>query len=232
MPRLAPGCQGGARAPERPRERSGLGDGDDEAGGSEDVADADALGLRRDLDHGLARVVDLPGDLPAVLLGACDRPHELPDDLLEGVTVTVVKDGHPGRGLRRLDDLGRPGLGLGPGDLCVGHPGHSARASSAAARSNVVAPYSMSSIGVNSSSQWLRPPRDGTKIIPAGPTVARYWASCPAPDRSRRWRVPAARPPSPSGLFGTGGGPAGAWVPRIVTRDQEIGTMPSTTPTE
>src|SRR2546430_3951165 len=207
MPRLAPGCQGGARAPERPRERSGLGDGDDETGGSEDVADADALGLRRDFDHGLARVVDLPGDLPPVLLGARDRPHELSDDLLEGVTVTVVKEGLPGRGLRGRDDPGRPGLGLGPGDLCVGHPGHSAGASSAAARSNVVAPYSMSSIGVNSSSQWLRPPRDGTKIIPAGPIAAMYCASWPAPGRVCRQRAPpafAARPMAGPATWGDG----------------------------
>src|SRR2546422_181855 len=59
-------------------------------------------------------------------------------------------------------------------------------ASSSATRRRVFAPFSMSSMGVNSSSQWLRPPREGTKIIPAGPIAAMYWASWPAPDRMRR----------------------------------------------
>src|SRR5439155_5708398 len=47
-------------------------------------------------------------------------------------------------------------------------------ASSSAASKSVLAPYSMSSMGVNSSSQWLRPPRDGTKIMPVGPIAAMY----------------------------------------------------------
>src|SRR5439155_21241550 len=58
-------------------------------------------------------------------------------------------------------------------------------ASSSAARKSVLAPYSMSSMGVNSSSQWARPPRDGTKIMPAGPIAAMCRASWPAPARMR-----------------------------------------------
>lgn len=59
-------------------------------------------------------------------------------------------------------------------------------ASSAAARSRVFAPGSMSSMGVNSSSQWLRPPREGTKIMPVGAMAAMYCASWPAPESMRR----------------------------------------------
>jgi len=77
----------------------------DEADGGEDIADADALGLGADLDHGLARVVDLPGQLPAALLGAADGLHELLDDFLEGVALAVVEDGHPGRGDREIGVL-------------------------------------------------------------------------------------------------------------------------------
>ena len=53
-----------------------------------------------------------------------------------------------------------------------------------------MAPCSMSSIGVNSSSQWLRPSCEGTNTMPAGPIAAMYCASWPAPERMRRWRVP------------------------------------------
>src|SRR4029077_15563458 len=58
-----------------------------------------------DLDHRLARVVDLPGQLPALLLGAPDGFHELLHLLLEGVAVAVVRDGHPGRGDREIRAL-------------------------------------------------------------------------------------------------------------------------------
>ena len=54
-----------------------------------------------------------------------------------------------------------------------------------------MAPCSTSSIGVSSSSQWLRPAREGTKIIPVGAMAAMYWASWPAPDRMRRWPQPS-----------------------------------------
>src|SRR5439155_24246009 len=86
---------------------SALDDRDDAADGREDVPDAHALGLGADLDDGLAGVVDLPGDLPALRLAARDRLLELLHDLLEGVTLAVVQDGHPG---------GRD-LGPRPGDL-------------------------------------------------------------------------------------------------------------------
>src|SRR5205823_13443822 len=99
------------------RGRSGLDDGDDEADRGEDVPDAHALGLGADLDDRLARVVDLPGDLPALRLAAGDRLLELLHDLLEGVTLAVVEDRHPGRGDRLLDDL--LDLGRGP-DLSTG----------------------------------------------------------------------------------------------------------------
>src|SRR5262245_59934540 len=84
---------------------SGLDDGDDQADRGEDAADTDTLGLRSDLDHRLARVVDLPRDLPALGLAAGDGLLKLSDDLLEGVTVTVVQDRHPRRGHRALDRL-------------------------------------------------------------------------------------------------------------------------------
>src|SRR5207253_712851 len=74
---------------------SGLYDRDDEADRCQDVADADALGLGTDLHHGLARVVHLPRELPALGLAARDRLLELADDLLERVAVAVVQDGHP-----------------------------------------------------------------------------------------------------------------------------------------
>ena len=45
---------------------------------------------------------------------------------------------------------------------------------------------------VNSSSQWLRPPREGTKIMPVGQMAAMYCASWPAPERMRRWPQPSA----------------------------------------
>src|SRR6185436_20365394 len=75
--------------------------------GGQDVADAHALALGPDLDHRPAGVVDLPGDLPALGLAARDRLLELLHHLLEGVTLAVVQDGHPG---------GRD-LGPRPGDL-------------------------------------------------------------------------------------------------------------------
>src|SRR2546422_6068880 len=79
--------------------------GHDEADGCQDVADADALGLGGDLDHRLAGVVDLPGQLPAALLRAGDGLHELLDHFLEGVAVAVVQDGHPGRSDREIGAL-------------------------------------------------------------------------------------------------------------------------------
>src|SRR5215831_3560206 len=97
----------GGRIPNSTTARSGLGDGDDEADGGQDVAHADALDLGRDLDDRLARVVHLPGELPTALLRAPDRLHELRDDLLEGMAIAVVEDGHP----RRIDG------GVGPLDL-------------------------------------------------------------------------------------------------------------------
>src|SRR5262245_3792481 len=75
---------------------SGLDHGDDQPDGGEDVADPDALRLGSDLHHRFARVVDLPGDLPALGLAARDGLLELFHDLLEGVALTVVQDGHPG----------------------------------------------------------------------------------------------------------------------------------------
>src|SRR5438876_3817925 len=84
---------------------SGLDDGDDETDGREDVADAHAFGLGRDLDDGLAGVVDLPRDLPTLGLAALDRFLKLSHHLLERVAVAVVEDGHPGRGDRTLGDV-------------------------------------------------------------------------------------------------------------------------------
>src|SRR2546421_241674 len=103
--------------PVSPRWGSALDDRDDEADGREDVPDAHTLGLGADLDDGLAGVVDLPGDLPALRLAARDRLLELLHDLLERVTLAVVEDRHPGRGDRLLDDL--LDLGRGP-DLGTG----------------------------------------------------------------------------------------------------------------
>src|SRR5207247_6431882 len=91
--------------PVSPRWGSALDDRDDEADGGEDVPDAHTLGLGANLDDRLAGVVDLPGDLPALRLGARDRLLELFDHLLEGVTVAVVQHRHPGRGDRRGDDI-------------------------------------------------------------------------------------------------------------------------------
>src|SRR5262245_55306040 len=71
--------------------RSGLHDGDDEPDRREDVADAAALGLGADLDHGLAGVVHLPGELPPFGLAARDGLLELADDLLERVALAVVQ---------------------------------------------------------------------------------------------------------------------------------------------
>src|ERR1041384_5400199 len=85
--------------------RSGLHDGDDEADGAQDVADPHAFALGADLHHGLAGVVDLPRDLPALRFAALDRLLQLAHDLLERVAVTVVEDGHPGRGDRALGDV-------------------------------------------------------------------------------------------------------------------------------
>src|SRR5262245_39809661 len=62
---------------------SGLDDGDDEADRGQDVAHAHALGFGADLHHGLAGVVHLPGDLPALGLAALNRLLELLHDLLE-----------------------------------------------------------------------------------------------------------------------------------------------------
>src|SRR5262249_62095114 len=97
------GAWGGARA--APSDSLGLRDRDHEADRRQDVAGADALGFGADLDHGLARVVDLPRELPALFLGAADRLHELLHDLLEGVAVTVVQDGHPWGRDRRVGAL-------------------------------------------------------------------------------------------------------------------------------
>src|SRR5262249_13948793 len=87
-----------------------------------DVAHADALPLGADLHHRLAGIVDLPGDFPALGLAAGDRLLELVDNLLEGVAIAVMKNGHPGRrdrALGRVLDAGfwsglldRPGLRL------------------------------------------------------------------------------------------------------------------------
>src|SRR6185295_11009827 len=100
---------------------SRLGHGDDEADRREDVADTHALGLGADLHHRLAGVVHLPRELPAALLRAGDRLHQLRHHFLEGVTVAIVEDGHPwGRNLGFFIGyvLGE-GLGLRRG--CVGY---------------------------------------------------------------------------------------------------------------
>src|SRR4029450_2240328 len=94
---LAPGMMGAGRWLRGSAGRScssGLDDGDDEADGGEDVADPDALRLGADLDHRLAGVVDLPGDLPALGLAAADRLLKLLHDLLERVTIAVLQDRH------------------------------------------------------------------------------------------------------------------------------------------
>src|SRR5438105_14604829 len=90
---------------------SGLHDRDHEPDRGQDVADAHALGLGPDLHDGLAAVVDLPGELPALRLAARDRLLELTHDLIEGVTVAVVQHGHPRRGDRVLDRLLDVGVG-------------------------------------------------------------------------------------------------------------------------
>src|SRR5258706_527885 len=72
-----------------------LRDGDHEADGGQDVADAHALGFGADLDHRPPGVVHLPRELPAAFLRTGDRLHELLHDLLEGMAVAVVEDGHP-----------------------------------------------------------------------------------------------------------------------------------------
>src|SRR4029453_15731975 len=88
-----------------------LDDGDDEADRGEHVARADTFQLRADLYHGLASVVDLPRQLPAPILGAADRLHELLHHLLERVAVAVVENGHPGRGRDALGALDLLGVG-------------------------------------------------------------------------------------------------------------------------
>src|SRR5438552_3414169 len=103
----------------RAYDESGLDDRDDEADRRQDVADADALGLGADLHHGLARVVHLPRQLPALGLAARDRLLELADDLLERVAVAVVQDGHPWWGDRLLDRL--LDVGVGPDPLGARH---------------------------------------------------------------------------------------------------------------
>src|SRR5262245_21149062 len=77
----------------------------DQADGRQEVPDADALGLGSDLDPVLARVVNLPGQLPALLLRAADGLHQLLHHLLEGMAVAVVENGHPGRRDREIGAL-------------------------------------------------------------------------------------------------------------------------------
>ena len=89
---------------------------------------------------------------------------------------------HASADARPADGRAAAPLPRGP----LGEVSYPRPARSRAAPRRVLAPCSMSSIRVNSSSQWLRPSWDGTKIMPAGPMAAMYWASCPAPERMRR----------------------------------------------
>src|SRR5512145_915057 len=96
---------------------SGLDDGDDEPDRGEDVADPDTLGFGTDLHDGLAGVVHLPCDLPALRFAAGDGLLKLADDLLERVAIAVVQDRHPrwrDRVLDRVLDVGVRSDALGP----------------------------------------------------------------------------------------------------------------------
>src|SRR3990172_12981530 len=106
----------------RGRGPSGRGDGHDQADLGQDVPDPHALGFGPDLDDRLARVVDLPGDLPAFGLRAGDRLDELADDLLEGVAVAVVEDRHPRGADGRLGPLELLEIRCGGGKLRHGYP--------------------------------------------------------------------------------------------------------------
>src|ERR1700704_1386750 len=52
---------------------------------------------------------------------------------------------------------------------------------------SALAPAVQSACVASSSSLWLTPSLQGTKIIAAGTTLARLQASCPAPEVMRRW---------------------------------------------
>src|SRR6266542_1454218 len=70
------------------------------------MAKVDAFGFGSDLHHGLARVVDFPGDLPGPVLRARDGLDQLLHHVFEGVTVAVVENGDPGRREGDVDLLG------------------------------------------------------------------------------------------------------------------------------
>jgi MFS family permease len=59
---------------------------------------------------------------------------------------------------------------------------HRRAANASAVPRSAFAPLTQSSHAVSSPGSWLRPPRDGTKIIPAGVTPASACASWPAPE--------------------------------------------------
>src|SRR5262245_35248683 len=135
----------------------------------------------------------------ATVVGGHERAKEAElaharDELMR-VGVRVLEGGGDGQDFlldelthRRDDGVGGGGRGR--------HGRYAGPASAAAASRSVFAPCSISSMAVNSSSQWLRPSRDGTKIMPVGQMAAMYWASCPAPERMRRCpqrRLRAAR---------------------------------------
>lgn len=117
---------------------------------------------------------------PAGAAGGAQHPapEELPalppDERRQAGLVPVIRRLAPARSERKRGACRDPRR----------YPARPARL--AAARKRVLAPCSMSAIEVNSSSQWLRPPREGTKIMPVGQMAAMYWASCPAPERMRR----------------------------------------------
>src|SRR5262249_2894804 len=87
------------------RRRSGLDDRHHETDRRQDVADPNTLGLGPALHHPLARIVDLPPDLPTLGFAARDGFLELLHDLFERMAVAIGEDRYPGRSNRCPGDL-------------------------------------------------------------------------------------------------------------------------------
>lgn len=100
---------------------------------------------------------------------------------------------------------------LGPGQLGRRRPCRSARPSRRGWRRGRGRPSATSAGCESSSGQWLRPPTDGTKIIPMGPRWARCAASCPAPDGTARQLRPTESADDPIRSCTSGSARTGSW---------------------
>jgi branched-chain amino acid transport system substrate-binding protein len=120
---------------------------------------------------------------------------EVVDNENQLIEVVVRRTSHPRSGRaersRRIED--RSGGGVACPVVGLLSPlRYGLSASVRAAPSKTFAPASMSSGVEYSASEWLRPPSERTKIIPAGQNSWAYLASWPAPDQRRRVEMPSS----------------------------------------